>query len=238
MAVPGASHELATAAAAGGLAGVTGPVHEVCLLCSHKPDIFEILELLGISLFTVKKSPLFGENAFFPKSLLSQKNSQGLKKKLGGHTGLSGNGHDCVLESVCPSQSSQGQFSRGRTCRGHLCDQEGRQEVSRAPVGRSEHECVPLVCRLRMNTRDQDTSNILLQDYRCVVTTIRLEDVELGGHDICSSWPCENGSNCHMPRKKESSAQSKSKPQSPPPPPKGPSARLMIGQKRTKRRSV
>ena len=80
------------------------------------------------------------------------------------------------------------------------------------PVSKSEHECTPLVCRLRMNNRDQDACNIFLQDYRCVVTIIRQEDVELGEHDICSSSPY--GSNSHMPRKKESSAHSKSKPQS------------------------
>ena len=31
------------------------------------------------------------------------------------------------------------------------------------PMGRSEHECAPLLCRLRMNLRDQDSSNIMLQ---------------------------------------------------------------------------
>ena len=151
-------------------------------------------------------------------SAAERQSEYGVREGQGRHVGLSEDGHDCVLESVCPGQSSQGQCSLRRTCCDHWCDQEGRQEVSQVPVGRSEHECAPLVCRLRMNTRGQDASNILLQDYRCVVTIIRQEDVELGGHDICSSLPCVYGSSCHMRRKKESSAQDKSKPQSLAPP--------------------
>ena len=120
--------------------------------------------------------------------------------------------YDSDRESVSPCRSS-------KTCLGQMSDQEGRQETSQVPIGTSVPQGAPLLCRLRMNLRDQDSSNILLQDYRCVVTIIRQEDVDLGAHDNCSSLPCVCGSSCHMPRDKASSAHKKTKPQ--PPAPKG-----------------
>ena len=110
------------------------------------------------------------------------------------------------LESSGPCQSAL-------LCSGRLCDQEGIQESSQIPMDGSEHECAPLLCRLRMNFREQDSSNIMLQDYRCIVTIIRQEDVDLDVHDNCSLRPCVCGSSCHMPRDKESSAHKKTKPQ-------------------------
>ena len=70
-----------------------------------------------------------------------------------------------------------------------------------------------------MNFRDQDQSNIFLQDYRCVVTVIRQEDVGVDVYDKCYSLPCVCvcGSSCHMPRKEEGSAQGRTKPQTPAP---------------------
>ena len=98
-----------------------------------------------------------------------------------GGMGPTGNRQEGHMESVCPSQLSQENVSWESPCCDHLCGQEGRQEVSHVPMGKSEHESVPLVCRLRMSNRDQDTCNLLLQDYRCVVT--RQEDMELEGHE-------------------------------------------------------
>ena len=54
-----------------------------------------------------------------------------------------------------------------------------------------------------MNLRDQDQPNIFLQDYRCVVTVIRQEDVGVDNHDMCSSPFCGCGSSCQMPRKED-----------------------------------
>ena len=69
-----------------------------------------------------------------------------------------------------------------------------------------------------MDVRHQDSNNILLQDYRCVVTIIRQEDVVLDMCDHCSLRPCMCGSSSHMPRDKETSSHKKTKPQSPAPP--------------------
>ena len=41
-----------------------------------------------------------------------------------------------------------------------------------------------------MNFRTQDQSNIFLQDYRCVVTVIRQEDVGVDACDKCYLLPC------------------------------------------------
>ena len=137
------------------------------------------------------------------------------------------------LESSSPCQSAQ-------TCLGRLSEQEGqvgRQESSQMPMGRSEHECAPLLCRLRMNFRDQDSSNIVLQDYRCIVTIIRQEDVDLDVHDNCSSLPCvcvAQAVTClGIRRVARTRRQNRNRL-----PPRGPSAKLMIGQKRTRRRNV
>ena len=63
----------------------------------------------------------------------------------------------------------------------------------------------------------QDLPNIFLQDYRCVVTVIRQEDVDVDTCDKCYLLPCVCGSSCHMPRKEEGSAHKRSKPQTPAP---------------------
>ena len=112
---------------------------------------------------------------------------------------------------------SSGPCQLAHWCSGQSCDQEGMQESSRMPMGTSEHECAPLLCRLRLNHRDQDSSNIMLQDYRRIVTIIRQEDVGLDVHDNCSLRPYVCGSSCHMPRDKESSTRKKTKPQTPAP---------------------
>ena len=100
---------------------------------------------------------------------------------------------------------------------GQIHVQEGGQELSQHMMCDLERETSPLLCRLRMNLRDQDHSNIFLQDYRCVVTVIRQEDVGVDTHDKCYSLPCVCGSSCHMPRKEEGSAHKRSKPQTPAP---------------------
>ena len=99
------------------------------------------------------------------------------------------------------SESSSTCQSAQRSC-DPLCEQESqadRHEFSQMPIGKSEHECAPMLCRLRMTFRDQDPSNIVLQDYRRIVTIIRQEDVDLDVHDNCSLRPYVCGSSCHMP---------------------------------------
>ena len=100
---------------------------------------------------------------------------------------------------------------------GQMHVQEEGQELSQQMVCDLEQETSPLLCRLRMNFRDQDQSNIFLQDYRCVVTVIRQEDVGVDAHDKCYLLPCVCGSSCHMPRKEEGSAHKRTKPQTPAP---------------------
>ena len=80
-----------------------------------------------------------------------------------------------------------------------------------------DQRTTPLLCRLRMTFRDQDLSNVFLQDYRCVVTVIRQENVEVDACDKRFSLPCVCGSSFHMPRKEEGSAHKRSKPQTPAP---------------------
>ena len=114
------------------------------------------------------------------------------------------------VESVSPCRSLQESF-------GQIQGQEEGQGFSRQTMCELEQENAPLLCRLRMNLRDQDQPNIFLQDYRCVVTVIRQEDVGVDVHDKCSSLPCVCGSSCHMPRKEEGSAHKRTKPQTPAP---------------------
>ena len=114
------------------------------------------------------------------------------------------------VTSVSPCRSLQG--SPGQV---HV--QEEGQELSQQMMCDLEQETSPLLCRLRMNFRDQDRSNIFLQDYRCVVTVIRQEDVGVDAHDKCYSLPCVCGSSCHMLRKEEGCAHKRTKPQTPAP---------------------
>ena len=92
------------------------------------------------------------------------------------------------------------------------------QDHSQTMVCDLDQETTPLLCRLRMTPREQDLSNVFLQDYRCVVTVIRQENVEVDAHDNCYPLPCVCGSSFHMPRKEEGSAHKRSKPQTPAPP--------------------
>ena len=80
-----------------------------------------------------------------------------------------------------------------------------------------EEKNAPVLCRLRMSFGDQGQAYMFLQDYRCVVTVIRQEDVDVDIHDKCSSLPYVCGSSCRMPRKEEGSASKRTKPQTPTP---------------------
>ena len=77
---------------------------------------------------------------------------------------------DSHVESVSPCPSLQESPNR-------IQGQEGRQESSQQTLCDLEEETTPLLYRLRMNFREQDQPYIFLQDYRCVVTVIRQEDV-------------------------------------------------------------
>ena len=123
--------------------------------------------------------------------------------------GIWGRG-DSHVESISPWRSLQ-----ESPCR--IQDQEGRQEYSQQASCELDQKYSPLLCRLRMNLRDQDRPNIFLQDYRCVVTVIRQEDVGVDNHGMCSSPFCGCGSSCQMPRKEEGSAHKRTKPQMPAP---------------------
>ena len=90
---------------------------------------------------------------------------------------------DSHVESVSPCRSLQ--ESPGQTY-----GQKGRQESSQQALCELEPESTPLLRRLRMNVRTQDQSNIFLQDYRCVVTAIRQEDVGVDAYNKCYSLPC------------------------------------------------
>ena len=79
------------------------------------------------------------------------------------------------------------------------------------------HDHNTLLCRLRMDSRNPNHANLFLQDYRCIVTVIRQEDVSVDVHDKRSPLPYVCGSSCHMPRKEEGSAHRRTKPQTPTP---------------------
>ena len=117
---------------------------------------------------------------------------------------------DSHVVSVSPSQSLQERHGQNQV-------QEEGQDHSQTIVCDLGQKTTPLLCRLRMNFRDQDLSNVFLQDYRCVVTVIRQENVDVDACDKCYSLPCVCGSSFHMPRKEEGSAHKRSKPQTPAP---------------------
>ena len=136
---------------------------------------------------------------------------------------------DSHVESVSPCHSLQKSPNR-------IQGQEGRQESSQQTLCDLEEETTPLLYRLRMSFREQDQPYIFLQDYRCVVTVIRQEDVSADVCDKCYPLPCvcvAQVFTCLGGRKEALREQNRKRP-----PRKGPPAQLMNGQKRTRRRSV
>ena len=117
---------------------------------------------------------------------------------------------DSHVESLSPCRSLQENH-------GQVHGQEEGQEPSQQTLCELERENAPLLCRLRTNLRDQGQPNIFLQDYKCVVTVIRQEDVGVDVYDKCYSLLCVCGSSCHMSRKEEGSAHKRTKPQTPAP---------------------
>ena len=100
-----------------------------------------------------------------------------------------------------------------------------------------EEETSPMLCRLRMSFRHQDLPNMFLQDYRCVVTVIRQEDVDVDVCDKCYSLPCVCVAQVFtcLGRRRVALIRDQNRKRLPR---KGPLAQLMSGQKRTRRRSV
>ena len=91
--------------------------------------------------------------------------------------------------------------------------QEGGQTCSRQTLLVHDHNT--LLCRLRMDSKNPNHANLFLQDYRCIVTIFRQEDVSVHVHDKRSPLPYVCGSSCHMPRREEGSAHKRTKPQTP-----------------------
>ena len=103
----------------------------------------------------------------------------------------------------------------GQESLGPIQGQEAGQALSQQTLLVHDHST--LLCRLRMDYRTRDHTNLFLQDYRRIVTVIRQEDVGVDVHDKRFPLPYVCGSSCHMPRKEEGSAHKRTKPQTPAP---------------------
>ena len=132
--------------------------------------------------------------------------------------------------SVSPSRSLQ-------ECHRQDHVQGEGQDCSQTMMCGLEQKTAPLLCRLRMSVRDQGLSSVFLQDYRCIVTVIRQENVDVDALDKCYSLPCVCVAQVFtcLGRRRVALIREQNRRRLPR---QGPPVQLMNGQKRTRRRSV